>query len=274
MTRSFKIGKTCGTLKSGINTICVAYNGVTEAHDICYNAIVKSVTSKTYLVDMTMFREPPISELVSTYKYADPLPEGASVKLYSQDFPTTLEELLVPIHTIYIDMDEVIVNFKKAIIKANPQADVERMYEVSGVVGMQRKLMSQWIPNMIKEQAFATAEPLPFFYILRDKLIPYWKSLGIDVQILSSLSSDSTVQSTIATQKLRWIQKNEVDLKFNFVKGASLKQEFAKRGTLLLDDYQRTINQFIAAGGCALLVTEDIASVMKKLSLLGLCPKE
>ena len=91
-------------------------------------------------------------------------------------------------------------------------------------------------------------------------------------KILSSLSSDSTVQSTIATQKLRWIQKNGVDIKFNFVKGASLKQEFAKPGTLLLDDYQRTINQFINAGGCAILVPEDISVVMRKLSLLGLCP--
>lgn len=274
MIRSFIIGKICGTLNSGINDICVAYNGITKAHDISYNSTIKSATAKTYVVDMTMFEQPPLEELILSYQYSDPLPEGASSKLYPQDFPTTLDELLVPIHTIYIDMDEVIVNFKKAIIKANPQADVERMYEVSSVVGMQRKLMSQWIPNMIKTQAFATAEPLPLFYILRDKLIPYWKSLGIDVQILSSLSSDVTVQSTIATQKLRWIQNNNVDIKFNFVKGASLKQEFAKRGTLLLDDYQRTINQFIKAGGCALLVTEDISSVMKKLSLLGLCPKE
>ena len=93
--------------------------------------------------------------------------------------------------------------------------------------------------------------------------------LGI---LKSSLSSDSTVQSTIATQKLRWIQKNGVDIKFNYVKGASLKQEFAKPGTLLLDDYQRTINQFINAGGCAILVPEDISVVMRKLSLLGLCP--
>lgn len=272
MPLSNTIGTKFGTLVQGINEICVAYNNITEAFDFCHNAMIKNATAKMYVYDLNTQVEVPYESLIYMYKNKLTDYNGISIKGLLQFYPKTLEEILVPIHTIYIDMDEVIVNFKKAIIDANPQANVKEMYEVADVLGIQRKLMAQWIPNMIKEQAFANAEPLPFFYILKETLIPYWKSIGIEVQILSSLSSDSTVQSTIATQKLRWIQKHEVDIKFNFVKGASLKQEFAKPGTLLLDDYQRTINQFINAGGCAILVPEDIASVMRKLSILGLCP--
>ena len=274
MVTHSEIGKTQGTLVSGVNEISVAYNNMTDMFDFCHNAMIKSATAKSYVYDLNTQEKVPYEALIHMYKNKLSDYDGISAKGLVQYSPTKLEEILVPIHTIYIDMDEVIVNFKKALIEANPQADVERMYEVASVLGVQRKLMFQWIPNMIKTQAFATAEPLPLFYILRDKLIPHWKSLGIDVQILSSLSSDTAVQSTIATQKLRWIQNNNVDIKFNFVKGASLKQEFAKSGTLLLDDYQRTINQFITAGACGLLVTEDTSAVLRKLSLLGLCPEE
>lgn len=272
MPLSNKIGSINGLLIKGLNEVCIAYNNVTEAFDFCHNGLIKNATMKVYIVDMNVHKEVPYESLVYLYKNKLVTSVGISLKDFHKEAPKTLQEILVPIHTIYIDMDEVIVNFKKAIIDANPQANVKEMYEVADVLGVQRKLMAQWIPNMIKEQAFANAEPLPFFYILKETLIPYWKSIGIEVQILSSLSSDSTVQSTIATQKLRWIQKHEVDIKFNFVKGASLKQEFAKPGTLLLDDYQRTINQFINAGGCAILVPEDTTSVMRKLSILGLCP--
>lgn len=47
------------------------------------------------------------------------------------------------------------------------------------------------------------------------------------------------------------------------------KQEYARPGALLIDDYDRTIGQFIKAGGYAIQYT-NLNEVMQKLRLIGL----
>ena len=61
------------------------------------------------------------------------------------------------------------------------------------------------------------------------------------------------------------------NLKVNLVEGSAKKQEFAKDGVLLIDDYDRTIGQFISSGGYAIQYT-TLNEVLHKLRLIGLCP--
>ena len=107
-----------------------------------------------------------------------------------------------------------------------------------------------------------------------DKLLPYWTEKGINVEILSSLSSNPANQTYIGTQKLRWLSNNNCHLKFTFVKGARNKQNYAKLGVLLIDDYYRNVTQFIKAGGYAILANpkDQESSIYNKHKKQGLTP--
>ena len=106
---------------------------------------------------------------------------------------------------------------------------------------------------------------------VKDILIPSWKELGITVEILSSTMRTNPLRSELEQQKINWCNKYLPDLKLNLVEGSALKQDYAKPNTLLIDDFNRTIKQFIIKGGYALHYT-SLNTTMKKLRLLGLSP--
>lgn len=184
------------------------------------------------------------------------------------------KDFIQPIHTICIDMDQVMVDLEKALEIYNPKVvNFKETFYVASIFGQKQKLMKDWLTTLVKANGFELAPPLPFFKVLSEELIPYWKSLGIEVKILSSITSSHPLQSQIATQKFKWIQNHKLeDLKLILVKGSSKKQEYAEPGCLLLDDYFRNIAQFIKAGGYGIQVTEDDELLLHKLKLLGLVP--
>lgn len=269
------LGKIAGVLNTETtNIVSVAYNPITEKYDFCIGGYIKSATMQSFELSLDV-KEVPYESLIEMYLKPDASAEGVSRKQrIISNPPKNLDELIKPIHTILLDMDEVLVDFKQVLIDCNPNYDVENMYEVAAVFGNKEALISEWISNAIKKKGFADAKPLWFYRTVMDKLLPYWTEKGINVEILSSLSSNPANQSHIGTQKLRWLSNNNCNLKFTFVKGARNKQNHAKQGVLLIDDYYRNVTQFINAGGYAILANpkDQEGSIYNKLRLLGLTP--
>lgn len=269
------LGKIAGVLNTETtNIVSVAYNPLTEKYDFCLGGYIKSATMQVFELSLGV-KEVPYESLIEMYLKPDASSEGVSRKQRTtSNPPKNLEELIKPIHTILLDMDEVLVNFKQILIDCNPHYDVENMYEIAAVFGDKEALISEWISNAIKKKGFEYAKPLWFYHTVMDKLLPYWTEKGINVEILSSLSSNPANQTYIGTQKLRWLSNNNCHLKFTFVKGARNKQNHAKPGVLLIDDYYRNVTQFIKAGGYAILANpkDQESSIYNKLRLLGLTP--
>lgn len=269
------LGKIAGVLNTKTtNIVSVAYNPLTEKYDFCLDDYIKSATMQSFELSEDV-KEVPYESLIEMYLKPDSSFEGVSRKQRTiSNLSKDLDELIKPIHTILLDMDGVLVDFKQVLIDCNPCCDVENMYEVAAVFGNKEALISEWISNAIKKKGFANAKPLWFYHTVMDKLLPYWTEKGINVEILSSLSSNPENQTHIGTQKLRWLSNNNCNLKFTFVKGARNKQNYAKLGVLLIDDYYRNVTQFINAGGYAILANpkDQEDSIYNKLRLLGLTP--
>jgi hypothetical protein len=83
---------------------------------------------------------------------------------------------------------------------------------------------------------------------------------------------ENPYRKDLEQQKLQWLQNNGLgDLTAHLVEGSMKKQEYAKPGVLLIDDYDRTIGQFIKAGGYAIQYV-DCNDTLYKLRLIGLAP--
>ena len=123
------LGKIAGVLNTETtNIVSVAYNPLTEKYDFCLGGYIKSATMQVFELSLGV-KEVPYESLIEMYLKPDASAEGVSrtQKIISNP-PKNLDELIKPIHTILLDMDEVLVDFKQILIDCNPDYDVENMY--------------------------------------------------------------------------------------------------------------------------------------------------
>lgn len=175
------------------------------------------------------------------------------------------------VENILIDLDGVTIDDKKMFQQLCPKLNIEDHLTTLEMLGKKEEFIFPLIQEAIKYKLFEKAEPTLFLTALKDILIPSWKELGITVEILSSTMRTNPLRSELEQQKINWCNKYLPDLKLNLVEGSALKQDYAKPNTLLIDDFNRTIKQFIIKGGYALHYT-SLNTTMKKLRLLGLSP--
>lgn len=180
-----------------------------------------------------------------------------------------------PITKIYLDMDGVIVSdtdtFKPVLSGVK---NVRDYLDILKIFGKKSELFTDIIFKAIERNLFLKAEPTLFLTALHTVLLPYWKELGIEVEILSSSMKVNPLRKEIIDQKLQWLKNHHLDhLPINLVEGSEIKQEYAKVGHLLIDDYDRTIGQFISKGGYGIQYT-SLNEVMHKLRLIGLSPQQ
>ena len=176
---------------------------------------------------------------------------------------------------IHLDMDGPLVDDIAMYAKYSNMSivDVREHIEVIKMLGRKQEFVFPIIKKAIADGHFAKATPTFFHYQLVNYLIPYWKSLGIEVGILSSTMKDNPDAEYLATQKKEWLFNNKLgDISTIFSNGSADKQNYAETGHLLIDDYDRTIGQFISKGGFALHYT-SCSETIYKLTLLGLVPK-
>lgn len=188
-----------------------------------------------------------------------------------------MSDLVLPeIHTILIDMDEVLVNSHAIfaqVAKKDPY-EFDKELAVLKIFGLKHKFIFPLIFKAIDLELFSIAPPTNFTVALKHNILEYWtKTLGIKVEILTSTMKENPKRQELQQQKLSWLSSHDKisELKVNFAVGSEDKQNFAKPGVLLIDDFDRTIGQFIYKGGYGLHYT-NLTEVLVKLKLLGLLP--
>lgn len=178
------------------------------------------------------------------------------------------------IDTIYLDMDGPLVDdfdmFSGLDLKVK---NMEEHITKLKIFGQKQAYLFPLIEEAILKNRFLTAKPTKFVDVLRLLLLPYWKEKGINVEILSSTMHTNPNRQSLIDQKMKWLKANGFGhLKTHLVEGSLCKQEYARPGALLIDDYDRTIGQFIKQGGYAIQYT-NLNEVMYKLQLIELSTK-
>lgn len=172
---------------------------------------------------------------------------------------------------IFIDMDGCIVDDINMFKQLAPSYNIESHIKKLKILGKKQEFVFPLIHEAIKRNLFEKARPTQLLLALTDILIPHWKSLGIEVEILSSTMKDNPNRESLERQKLAWCKKYTPQLKVNLVQGSAEKQHYASDGVLLIDDYDRTISQFINKGGYGICHT-TLGETMLCLRLIGLTP--
>lgn len=180
---------------------------------------------------------------------------------------------LPKIHTILLDMDGVLVDDIDMFAHLDPLVkDMKDHIDTLKIFGQKQNYIFPLILEAIEKNRFLTAKPTTFTHAVKVILLPYWKSLGINVEILSSTMKHNPNRQSLENQKIQWLKNNGLDhLTVNLTNGSETKKDYASAGVLLIDDYDRTIGQFISNGGYAIQYT-NLNEVMNKLRLIGLSP--
>ena len=155
--------------------------------------------------------------------------------------------------TVYFDLDETIASFSSIFLKHN-----------KGIT--KKELVKQEIPD---DEFWPMVLKIDKFWESLDiipngiKLLKYASDNGFDVQILSSPSSHDS--RSIPGKKI-WIKKNLS--KYNISKvnlvTSSKKKEYATANSILVDDLKKNVDEFLQAGGNALLFNDEDPSMLSK----------
>ncbi len=176
------------------------------------------------------------------------------------------------INKVLLDLDGPLVDDIAMFQQLSPTTpQIEDHIQVLMICGKKQEFMFPLIFEAIEKGLFEKAKPTLFYTAIKDLLIPYWLSLGIEVEILSSTMHTNPLRKELEQQKIKWCNKYLPNLKLNLSEGSAKKQDYAGSGVLLIDDFGRTISQFISKGGCGIHYT-SLNSTMKQLRLIGLTP--
>ncbi|AND75434.1 5'-3' deoxyribonucleotidase [Acinetobacter phage vB_AbaM_ME3] len=154
------------------------------------------------------------------------------------------------IKKIYLDMDGVLVNDLGMFEQLGKGTTTEILK--AKVLGYKNKVVFPLINKCIEQKLFETAPITNFGLQMFLVYVPHWLKQGIEVEILTSTMKYNSHREELERQKLSWLKAYDCKLKVNFAKGSAEKQVFAESGSLLIDDYDRTIKQWLEAGGHAI----------------------
>lgn len=136
---------------------------------------------------------------------------------------------------IYLDMDGVISDFSKRY---------HELYQTTPERDDKSKEFGKRFDHFIETKQFATLDPMPGMMLLIDFL----RKAPVPTEILSSTARESR-HDDISTQKMVWLQTHGITFKPNFVPGKHLKKNFATSDSLIIDDTESVIGDWMKAGG-------------------------
>jgi hypothetical protein len=147
--------------------------------------------------------------------------------------------------TLYLDMDGVLCNFDKAYRKFDPEKT-------------DRKRFRQAVME------YRIFEDLEFMPDTQELLNYVCKLDGINIEILTSLGTHDEIQGNHArSQKLHWLNKNNIPYKANFSRSKQEKANFAHPLAILVDDSTGCVNPFNAASGHGILHTRSSDTIQQ-----------
>lgn len=144
------------------------------------------------------------------------------------------------ISMIYLDMDGVIADFNKRY---------KEQYHMEPREAEKHKKFNKFFDEFIATRQFETLDLMPGS---EDGLMFLRKHLTVPTQILSSTANEARYDE-ISKQKLIWLNTHNITFSTNFVPGKRFKYKFAKPDTIIIDDTQSVIDQWIEAGGIGIL---------------------
>ncbi len=172
-----------------------------------------------------------------------------------------LTEIYKPIgqHRIFVDIDGVLADFVGGVKRIFPEYDE---YKYESDPKFRDKMYAA-----IKEYSANGGKMWLNLKPLSDAK-KLWKYVSkYDPQILSATGSGD---AGAGPQKREWIANHfGSDIKVNLVQQAKDKGERAQRGDILIDDKQKALDPWIAAGGIGILHT-SANDTIKQLKALGL----
>jgi hypothetical protein len=144
------------------------------------------------------------------------------------------------------------------------------VFDFHSVVGDQLNDKEKWwnegFPAFIDVGGFADLPLLPYAYELIEFLCE-----NVNVNFLSSAGGASRFEE-IVDQKLEALRKNGIDLPTIIVPSKGIKKQFARENYLLIDDQANNCQDFIEAGGEAIVhvdVKTTIAYIKEHYFLKG-----
>jgi len=165
-------------------------------------------------------------------------------------------------YKIYVDMDGVLVNFLKGIEKKLGHPHSETRYQKDSAY---RKRFWSTIMKYSKDghEFWFELEPM-------DDMRELWNYVKkYDPEILTA--TGTSTKKNAGEQKRKWIKKHlGSGVKVNVTEHGSQKgPEFGGENKILIDDQQKSIKPWKAAGGVGILHT-SAAKTIKRLKKLGL----
>jgi predicted nucleotidyltransferase len=128
-----------------------------------------------------------------------------------------------------------------------------------------------------KERLKLTHDNSPSYYAdmdwMNDGRLLYDYVKDLDSEILSHSEGFDGDNSKTKEGKLTWLKKHNVTLKPNLVFNREDKSKFANSNSILIDDREDNVNEFIKAGGKAILHKNSIDTINKLKSIINMKTK-
>jgi beta-phosphoglucomutase-like phosphatase (HAD superfamily) len=141
---------------------------------------------------------------------------------------------------IYVDMDGVLSDF---------DGIVHRLYGKPMEQMLEGEAEDFWRRDCVSERVFAKAQPIDGGISLLEWLM----SREIDVCVLTS-TGGGCMHHNIMEQKIEWLHRHvSNNVPVAFCLNTRSKASFAAPGHMLIDDRQKVVDAFCAAGGSAQL---------------------
>ena len=152
-------------------------------------------------------------------------------------------------YTIFLDMDQVLSNFDK------------RFFEMFGV-NVSKSTIERCFETFIDSKEFENLEMMSGADVLLNFVLENFKN----VYILSSTSRPEYF-SSIASQKINWLNKHGINIPCIFVPNSETKRLYASRYSVLVDDFNVNCSEWSDCCGISILHT-DVERTIKSLKKL------
>ncbi len=165
------------------------------------------------------------------------------------------------IEKIYIDMDGVLADFDGGIRNLCHREPVDQMTATS------EENMKLWDAVRKVDHFYDKLEIMPGSDVMLRTLFAKYKDR---CEILTGIPKPDKRIEHAGEDKQNWMARYfGSDIKVNIVLRSQKKERCKGIGCVLIDDYQKNIDQWVQHGGTGILFT-DVESTMKELERLGI----